>query len=364
MKTYGVMGGVAAGVLMLVVACGEDEPKKAATPMGGSGGSGVAGQAEGGDSTEAGAPAAGSSSAGQDMGGSGGSGGSAGSAGSGGNGGSGGAMPLTFQSKPAGVVLELDAAAKASGLTLASSSVTQETETSLFYTEWLGELYNGSNQTQCLIAITGDFQNAAGTTVIKFDTYAQGAAYDLGASTLSSPCVAPGESVPVWSNDLPEQALPLDTITKLVVSIDPIASPDAVIHPSTPTLAAVAQVYSPTFEVWQLSSTATSVANIHNVSITFWGKSGDFVVGSEKDFHLEDFPTGASWSIDTAPLGIESVTLTKVIPYFSFIDGLDTLARRIYDEKTSELIAIRGQAVASWDAAWARRQQRREALQR
>ena len=72
--------------------------------------------------------------------------------------------------------------------------------------------------------------------MIKLDTYAKGAAYKLAASKLTSPCVAAGENVPLWTNNIPNMALPLGSIKKLVVKITPLTSPDAVLRPSTPTL--------------------------------------------------------------------------------------------------------------------------------
>src|SRR5258706_7756137 len=254
MKNYGVMGLAAgAALVMCVVGCGSDDHNNVPPGKGGTGGS----------SGMAGANAAGSS--GNTQGGSS-QGGAAGNAGTSGstmgdagdaNAGAGGAgdkpEPIVFQSQPAGITLELDAKSQASGLTLRSSSITQKTDSSLFYTEWLAELFNGSNTTQCLIAVSGDFQTAGGVSVEKFDTYAEGAAYKLGSSKLTSPCVAPGESVPLWSNDLPGMVLGIDTIKKLVVSITPLPSPDAVLHPSTPTLAPITKNYSATFKAWQIS---------------------------------------------------------------------------------------------------------------
>ena len=365
MKTFGALGGLAAVLVFAVVGCGEEDPKQAPTGKAGSGGSaGTAGDRANGGADDAAGTANGGSSAGStttggtfsNAAGTAGAGGSSGGAGGGaGDGGTGGTSPLTFQSKPAGIELELDAATKASGLTLSTTSITQETTGSLNYVEWLGELVNGSSQTQCLIAVTGDFQTASGSSVIKLDTFAQGAAYDLGLS-VTSPCVAPGGRVPLWTNDLPDLAIKVDTIAKLVVTIEPITSPDAVLHPSTPTLAPVTKTYSATFEAWQIASTATATADIYNVSITFWGKTGGFFVDSEKDFHLENFLAGQTWAIDTAPLGLETETLVEVIPYFSFIDGLKPGAalRRVYDEQTSALLERRDAVQTTWDDARAR----------
>jgi hypothetical protein len=266
-----------------------------------------------------------------------------------------------FQSRPAGIELELDAASKALGLTLGATSITQDSGSSLHYTEWLGELYNGSEDTQCLIQISGDFQTDSGVAIIKFDTFAQGAAYDLGSSDLASPCAAPGETVPLWSNALPEMQLKLETVTKLVVTITPLPRPNADLHPSTPTITPLMQTYSDTFDAWQIATTATATADIYNVAVTFWGKSGAFFVDNQGDYHLENFIKASTWAIDTAPLGLETATLSKVVPYFDFIDGLKSAARRVYDAETSTTLAVRRDAFANREATRARRERARTA---
>jgi hypothetical protein len=372
MKTFGALSGLAAVLTFVVAGCGADDPQQAPPGKAGSGGSvGAAGdQAKGGSSDDAGASNGGSSAGSATTGGTftnagtSGAGGSNGGAGGGaGSGGTGGTAPLTFQSKPAGIELVLDTATAASGLTLTTTSITQETTGNLNYVEWLGELFNGSAETQCLIAVTGDFQTSGGLSVVKLETYAYGPAYDLGVLSSSSPCVAAGGRVPVWSNDIPEVALKIETIQKLVVSIEPLASPDAIVHPATPTLAPLTKTYSATFEAWQIASTATATADIYNASITFWGKTGGFFVDSEKDFHLENFLAGQTWAIDTAPLGLETETLVEVIPYFSFIEGLKPGAalRRVYDEKTSAMLERRDAVLTSWDDARANRLRARSA---
>jgi hypothetical protein len=371
MKARWLLGGVGVVLLTLGVACGDDDAKNGPGKGGSGNGSGGAetegGGAEGDDDDndakggEGGAAGKAGAAGGGSGGNTAGSGGAV--AGGGTGGGGGGAPPVTFRSRPAGITLEVDAAAKEAGFTLATSSITQEAGSSLIYTEWLAELVNGTNETQCLISMTGDFQNAAGATVVKYDTYAYGPAHDLGTdSKLSSPCVAPGERVPVWSNDIPEVAIPIADIVKLVVTIEPLSVPDAVVHPMTPTLSAVTQTYSATFQEWALSATAESTADIHNVSLTFWGKDGDFFVDSEIDYHLEDFLSGSTWAVDTSPLGLKTVKLSKVVPYFTFIEGVEGAALRVrHDARTSQLLQARSQAFASFDAARDRRRAFRSA---
>lgn len=62
-----------------------------------------------------------------------------------------------------------------------------------------------------------------------------------------------------------------------------------------------------------------------------------------------------------APLGLETATLSKVVPYFDFIDGLKSAARRVYDAETSATLAVRGDAFANREATRARREQARAA---
>jgi hypothetical protein len=371
MKIHGTMVKAALAAVLLTVGCGSDDSGGSSGSKGGTGGlagengvpsAGEAGSNEGenGGTNDSSAGAAGSDDGPGASGASSGSGGAtAGSggatAGSGGaTAGSGGQAQLGFVSQPAGIELELDSAS-AAGFTLTSSRLTQEASSSLFYAEWYAELHNGTSKTQCLIQISGDFQTATGASIIKFDTFATGAAYKLSDSKLSSPCMAPGESVPVWSNDLPDGALALASIQKVVVYVEPLTVPDAVVHPSTPTLGAVAQTYSSSFEAWALSGSATATADIYNASLTFWGKSGNFYVDNTKVFHLENLLKGQAWPFSTT-VGLETVTLNAVVSQFSFINGLESAAAKFGQaEKTPALVARLNEAGNRSDRAFDRR---------
>jgi len=364
MKIHGTMVTAALAAVLLTVGCGSDDSSGASGSKGGTGGlagTPSAGEAGSDQGDNGGAPDSSAGAAGADdgpgaSGGSGGSGGRAGGSGGtsgGASGGSGGQPPLGFVSQPAGIKLELDSAS-AAGFTLTSSRLTQDASSSLFYAEWYAELHNGTNQTQCLIQISADFQTAAGVSIIKFDAFASGAAYKLSDSKLTSPCMAPGESVPVWTNDLPDGSLALASIQKVVVYIEPLTVPDAILHPSTPTLGTVTQTYSSSFEAWALSGSATATADIYNASLTFWGKSGNFYVDNTKVFHLEDLLKGQAWPFSTT-VGLETVTLSSVVSQFSFINGLEGATAKYVFGETPALVARLNEAVNRLDGAIDRR---------
>lgn len=367
MKIHVALVGAAVAAVLCSVGCGSDDSqgspgsKAGAGGFGGSSGAAEAGSDEGesGGVADSGGGDAGSSST---LGGSGGKGASGGATGgSGGNGasggatgGSGGQAPLGFVSDPSGIELELDSGS-AAGFTLTSSRLTQEASSSLFYAEWYAELHNGTNSTQCLIQVSGDFQTEAGESIIKFDTFATGAAYKLSDSKLSSPCMAPGESVPVWSNDLPDASLALASIRRVVLDIQPLTVSDAILHPSTPTLGTVTKTYSSALSAWALSGTATATADIYNASLTFWGKSGKFYVDNTKVFHLEDLLKGQAWSFSTT-VGLETVTLDSVVSQFSFINGLQgASANKVFIDQTPTLESRLSKAGNVWDNAVDRR---------
>lgn len=360
MKTYGVLGCVVTAALCaLTTGCGSSDEKPAA--QGGAGGKvEAAGSSAAGEAGEAEQPEGGSTSGGSG-GASAGSGGAvagaAGSGGSGGSGGTGGAPPVApvFKSKPAGLTLTLDPAS-GEGLALATTSITQDTSGSLFYTEWIGELYNLTDEPQCLIQITGDFQDASGVSVVKFNTYAYGDPYKIGTSALVSSCIPPHESRPVWSNALPGQALAIASIKTLVFKVTPFAlaaTQNPIPHPSTPTLGALTKTYDASFNEWAIAGKATATADIYNASLTFWAKSGDFYVDNEKVYHLDNLLKGTSWSFDTSPLGVKTTTLTSVLPLFSFIDGLKSANASIHtgDPLTTALLRRRNDAVGVWQSA-------------
>jgi hypothetical protein len=359
MKTCGLLGCVVTAVLFaLTTGCGSSDDK-GTTPTAGTGGlESTGGKAAGGGGSSATSDAgqagtSGTSDGGAPTTGGGGAGGSGGS--SAGSAGTGGAPPVTptFKSLPAGIQLTL-APESAPGLALATTSITQETTTTLFYTEWLGELYNETDEPQCLIQVSGDFQDASGVSVIKFDTYAYGEPYKIGTSKLASSCIPPHESMPVWANDLPMEALAIASIKKLVLEVTPFQTTGAIPHPSTPTIGALTKTYSTTFKRWQISGTATATANIYNASITFWGKSGDFYVDNQKVYHLEDLLMGTSWAFDTMPVGgLETATLTSVLPLVTFIDGLQGASASIHtlDPQNAAIVRKRNDALTVWQGA-------------
>jgi len=362
MKTYGWFGCiVAAGLFALITGCGSSDDK-GTPPSGGSGGlestggkpaggggSSATGDAGAGDAGDAGTP--GSSDGGAPSGG--GDGGSGGS--KAGSAGAGGAPPVTptFKSLPEGIQLTV-APESAAGLVLATTSITQETTTTLFYTEWLGEVYNDTDEPQCLVQVSGDFQTASGVSVIQFDTYAYGEPYKIGTSKLVSSCIPPHESMPVWANDLPMEALAIASIKKLVLVVTPFKASGAVPHPSAPTIGALTKTYSSSFKRWQISGTAAVTADIYNASITFWGKSGDFYVDNQKVYHLENLLKGTSWAFDTMPVGgLETPTLTSVLPLASFIDGLQGASASIHtlDPQSAALVRKGNDALGVWQSA-------------
>jgi hypothetical protein len=364
MKIYGVLG-LMVGACLISVGCGDDEKESPHKSGGGTAGTiNAAGSDEGSDDTtgSGGRSAAGSGgrsaagSGGRSAAGNGGGGSGGHEAGGGGMAGSGGSMaPTKFESKPAGVELEVDAESKAAGISLRSSSLIQDTGTSLGYTEWRAALYNGTNETQCFIAVNADFQDAAGTSIIKFESYAYGAAYDSGSGIgLTITCAAAGETVPIWSNANPKKVLPIASAKKLVIEVTPMARPEAVLHPSTPELGPLTKEFT-NLDWWVVSGRATAKADIYNVEVAFWGKVGEFFVDDSADFHSEDFLQGQTWDFETIA-GIDSVQLDEVVTYFDFIEGSSgALARRSLSPRDAELATARSAATTAWDAARARR---------
>jgi hypothetical protein len=340
---------VSAGLLCVVVASacgggggGENKSTPSQTGDGGSGGSGED-KSDAGDSA---LPAGGSSS---------GSGGMPQVAGqfNAGTAGEGGSTPeeAPFVTKPAGVELVLDDAAKAAGFTLVSSNFTQKPSAAEFYKEWWAELLNGTDQPQCFIQVKADFQSASGASLQKFDTYSYGATYDIGSSVgLTATCAAPGEVVPIWSNALDGTMVAINSIEKLNISVMATEKQGAVLHPSTPTLANFKQTFEQGLQWWNFSGDATATADIYNVKVEIWGKSGGVVVGKSADFHFENFFEGDLWSFKTSA-GIDVPTLEEASPYFGFIDGLDTALFVHYDPESAKLVALKQAAADSWKAA-------------
>lgn len=348
-------------VLGLAIGCGgDDKPDSGAG--GGSAGKGGASNEAGGRNEAGTAGGSGKGQGGSPTGGTGGSAGGgnagasgeAGGGGEGGEGGDGGQSPIAFVSKPAGVELIVDDAAKALGFTLRSSNLTQKAAGAQFYKEWFAEVFNGSDEPQCYIQVVADFQSASGVSLLKMDTFASGAAFSVGASGLPATCAAPGETVPMWGNDLDTTSVALDSVTKLRVKIVALARPAAVPHPSTPVLLSSSKNFDKLLGWWTFSGTAKATADIYNVQLEFWGKSGGLVVGKSAAFHSESWLKGESWSFETLA-GIESAQLETALPYFGFIDGLKKSLRVVYQGENLKLAELCSAATASWQATEERR---------
>lgn len=355
MNKYGIR--VSAVLLCGVVAsaCGggdehHDTPSQTAgrAGNGGNGGSsGSSGSSGGGAEAGDGAVANGGSSAGSS--------GMSNAAGQpdAGMGGESGHVPTEtpFVSKPAGIELVLDDAAKAAGFALVSSNFTQKPSGAEFYREWWAELLNGTDQPQCFIQLAADFQSSSGASLQKLDTYAYGGSFDIGSSVgLTATCAAPGEVVPIWSNALDGTMVAIDSIKKLSIAITATEKPAAILHPSTPTLANFKKTFEQGLQWWTFSGDATATADIYNVKVEIWGKSGGVVVGKTADFHFDNFLKGGLWSFKTSA-GIDGATLEAATPYFSFIDGLDTALFVHYDPESAKLVALKQAAADSWKAA-------------
>jgi uncharacterized protein YheU (UPF0270 family) len=162
--------------------------------------------------------------------------------------------------------------------------------------------------------------------------------------------------VPLWSNNNPKMALPLGSIEKLVIEVTPMARPEAVIHPSTPTLAPIKKEYS-NLDWWVFSGTATAKADIYNVKLAFWGKVGEFFVGDTSAFHMDDFLKGQTWEFQTLS-GVDSEKLDDVVTYFDFINGTEAgVARLKLNERDAALATAKGEAVKLWQGTELRREQ-------
>lgn len=350
--------GVCVGALLLgsavVGACGGND-EGAPGGNAGSGGSisGSAGEeADGGDPSlpNAGSPGAGTGGSSGGKGGTGGSGGGS-AAGTAGTGGTPEPEP-TFVSNPAGVTPELDEAAEDAGYKLISSNLTQHPSGATnYYKEWFAEIKNGTSKPQCYIELNADFQSASGTSLLKLHTFAYGRSFDAGSVTgLVSTCAAPGETVPIWSNALDPTMVPLGSIAKVSITVEALERPDAVVHPSTPTLSNLQKKLDTVLEWWQFSATAKSVADVYNLKVEFWGKSAGLVVGKSAGFYDGDFLKGQTWDVATIA-GIESTTIDSFTPYVSFLDGVEGALRVRYDAATQKLVDAQQLARVSWKEA-------------
>src|SRR5579859_7680183 len=302
---------------------GGDNGPAAATGSAGGGNAGATGSSTG----AAGTGGAGGGAAGANNGG-GGSGGSAGS-----DGGTTGPLeagpddvnaPQKTMSNLPGVDFQVTTMGAATGLSIATSNLTQDTS-ALVYVQWFAEVKNGGTKPVCLAHVKVAFESGSGSVVESLDGYAAADPYKAGSSTLSDACIGPGKTGVLWTNDIPSTAIDLKSITTAKVTIDASSAFDgAVPHPMAPAIsgAGITQHSMLGPGSWSVSGQATAVADVYNVKEDVYViDAAGFAVDNLDAFHLDTFLQGDTWKFETIS-GYTGAKPASFRMFTSFIEGV------------------------------------------
>jgi hypothetical protein len=234
--------------------------------------------------------------------------------------------PGTMSNLP-GVDFQVSTMGAATGLSIVTSNLTQDTN-GLVYVEWFAEVKNSGAKPVCLAHVKVTFESTTGGIVESLDGYAAADPYKAGSSTLSSGCIAPGKTGVVWTNDLPSTAISLQSIKTAKVTIDASSAFDgAVPHPMAPTVSGAAITpHSTLSSEWSVSGQATAIANIYNVKEDVYViDAAGFAVDNLGAFHLDTFFQGDTWKFETIT-GYQGAKPANFRMFASFIEGVKTSA--------------------------------------
>lgn len=211
----------------------------------------------------------------------------------------------------------------AQGLTLVSMNVVPDPEGTLNYVEWFGEVKNNGTATICFPQAHFSFKNAAGVVLWTDTTYADTLPY-LSTSTLSTSCLAPGESGAFWTNDLPSSLFVVSAIGSLTVDFDGLAVTGATKFSQTLTSNVVSDDIYMDGNHWGMSGSLSPSQTIRNVGISGYTKSsGGLLTGRLTDTNLGTITASTAWAFGTG-LGIEGPKPASVLTYDDFIIGSST----------------------------------------
>ena len=227
--------------------------------------------------------------------------------------------------QPTGVISNLrnlDWQAKAgtpAGFSIVSSNFVQERIGTAVYQHWYAEIRNTGTSTLCIPKVTLDFQDRSGVTLVSLLSYPDTEPYDTG-STVSSTCLAPGKTAPLWTIENPSSEVVLANITRAVWSVDGLERASARPHPLAPTI--TSNVFERNTGYWAVQgSLRASGGAIRNIGYDAYpvGPEG-WIVDDLIDTNLGSLTQGASWSFETT--SYKGARFSRYLEAVSFISGV------------------------------------------
>lgn len=227
------------------------------------------------------------------------------------------APPGSFVSNTPGATL-VDAGTPAMPtLALLSSNLLQEPSGSQVFQQWFGEVKNNSSTLLCFLSIDVSFQRAGGSQLASFTSFASAAPYVLGTSTLTMPCIPPGEIGSFYDNGFAAVEIALADVTTIAVKFHPNEFPGAVPAPNAPLVSShVTQVFS------GFGVTGTLTGNsgpIYNIELDMYPRDASgLVLGQLSAVDLDTLQPGATFPFTTVSV---SSDFTQYRQFADFIEG-------------------------------------------
>ena len=201
---------------------------------------------------------------------------------------------------------------------LLSSNVLQEPSGGEIFQQWLAEVKNTGSTVICQVSVNVSFQDASGTQIASFFTFADADPYALTGLSLSVGCLAPGQIGGLYDNGFVATAAQLSAVTRIEVgfSVHEYPSVAPALHAPLVTSHA-ATLFGTEFGV---VGTLTGVGGpIYNIGLDAYPRAASGLVLAQLfATDLDTLAPGATFSFTTIST---PSAFTEYRQFVEFIDG-------------------------------------------
>ena len=221
-------------------------------------------------------------------------------------------------------------------LALRSSNLLQHPSGNQVFQEWFGEVQNVGSTTICFAELTTSFLAADGTQLVAFDTFADGDPYTDGSS-LTIPCLAPGQIGGLWDNDFAASSVPLEDIKTISIKFDHAEFGAPTPAPNAPLVAS--QVTSVSGGLAVMGTITGRTSPIYNIALNIFPRdAGGLVFDILFAADLGTLNPGDVFAF-TAARG-NPTAFSQYRTYTDFIDGAHPAAAMARSARSAEPTAI------------------------
>ena len=189
------------------------------------------------------------------------------------------------------------------------------------YVEWFGEVKNTGSSQVCFPTATFTFSGSNNVVLWTGTTYADTPPYLDSSSTLSTPCLAAGETGAFWDNDLPTSAVLVSAVASLTVTLTGSTYTGVTPFPEQMTVAPVSDTIYKDGNHFAMSGSFTPQQTVYNIGIAGYTKAASGLLsGHLTATNLGTVTAGTTWSF-TSLTSIQGPQPTKVLAFPDFILG-------------------------------------------